>query len=134
MADEGRVSSLPDTSTLPAAQELVMEVLAARYRLGERVWTFDNKQARTLKALEVKGYLSYKHGSVQGTRLAWMTTEGRAAAMDSNYTPPRDLPCIYAGCTLRHNHAGECNSLLLSKDRVPVHPSFYKVENVEDQP
>ena len=35
-----------DTDSLPPTQYLVLDVLAARYRLGENAWTFPARDAR----------------------------------------------------------------------------------------
>lgn len=58
-------------------QWLMMEVLAARLRLGENHWTFPNKLKRTAKALEGLGLVTWKGGIVQGTIMVSVTDLGR---------------------------------------------------------
>jgi hypothetical protein len=74
----------------PPTQELVLEVLAARYRLGEHGWTFARRPAiRTaLQCLADDGLIGYKAGVVQGTFLAWLTDSGRKETLSASYHPP----------------------------------------------
>jgi len=69
-------------------QELAMEVLVARKRLGEGVWTFKSYHERTLRELETKGLVYVMHGIVQGTLRAGLTDEGARLFMSSDYVPP----------------------------------------------
>jgi hypothetical protein len=71
-------------------QELVLEVLAARHRLGERIWTLDRNAAVTsaLRVLEKEGLVVYKSGVVQNTYLAYLTDAGKAEMMSADYVPP----------------------------------------------
>lgn len=64
---------------LTPTEYLVMEVLAARWRLGEECWTFPAAVAHPLGRLARRGYLDHKSGPVQKTRLAWLTDEGMTA-------------------------------------------------------
>lgn len=64
----------PDVDELPPSQYLVMEVLAARYRLGEPHWPFLNRMRGTLSALEEKQLI-----------IAW--PDGTGAAMQAKLTP-----------------------------------------------
>lgn len=88
MSESGRARSLPEVEELTPMQELVVEVLGARYRLGEHVWTLSSRVRPTLKALAAMGYLGYKSGIVEGTCLAWLTPEGVAKTLDASYVPP----------------------------------------------
>lgn len=71
-------------------QELVMEVLAARYRLGENIWTFRTNQAvkSALRALEADDMVFTMHGIVEGTIRAGLTENGRDAFLSPNYRVP----------------------------------------------
>lgn len=75
---------------LPLASYLLVEVLVARHRLGEQVWTFPVKRGMVghLVRLEVLGLVGWKHGVVERTFLAWLTDRGKAAAMSTGYVPP----------------------------------------------
>ena len=79
---------------LTPTQDLFIEVLAARHRLGESVWTFGLRHARTANQLAVLGLVAWKDGVTEGAFLAWLTPGGRAFAMSPDYTPPvlRDAP------------------------------------------
>lgn len=56
---------------------LVMDVLAARWRLGEDCWTFPNAVRPTLERLSGRYYLSFKAGVVYGTQIAWLRSVGK---------------------------------------------------------
>lgn len=77
-----------DTDSLPPTQALVLEVLAARHRLGEGYWTFSTRDQAAIRALSERGLVDWKHGIVERTCLAWLTTEGRKAALSPGYKGP----------------------------------------------
>lgn len=77
-----------DVDTLPLTQQLIMEVLGARHRLGEKVWPFPTSAKRSLDSLEKLGLIGHKSGVVEKTRNVWLTDEGREAVLDSSYVPP----------------------------------------------
>ena len=64
---------------VPPTQYLVMEVLGARWRLGEQTWTFPSACRKALDALQARGWVWHKDGIVERTRLAGLTDEGRGA-------------------------------------------------------
>lgn len=65
-----------------------MEVLAARYRLGESIWTFRARHEKTLRALEQQGYVFVMHGIVDDTVRAGLTESGKARVISDSYVPP----------------------------------------------
>jgi hypothetical protein len=69
-------------------QYLVLDVLAARHRLGEQVWTFPLRLKTALKVLAAEGLIGWKPGVNQGTALVWLTDAGRAAVLSETYEPP----------------------------------------------
>lgn len=73
---------------LPPTQYLMMEVLAARYRLGENYWTFPSSHRRIADELERKGLVYQKSGRVERTILVWLTDAGKAGVLSPNYQPP----------------------------------------------
>ena len=77
---------------LTPTQDLFMEVLAARFRLGETLWTFDSRHGTTAKALAEQGLIQRMGGVVAGTIRASMTSKGRAVFLDEHYTAPNDRP------------------------------------------
>lgn len=73
---------------LSPTEDLVMEVLAARYRLGEYVWTFDSRQAKAINSLALRGLATPIHGIVEHTVRAALTDNGRAEYVTARYRPP----------------------------------------------
>ena len=78
---------------LTPSEELVLEVLAARWRLGERMWTFSTKQKRAVEGLAEKGLVNMMHGIVEKSVRASLTEAGKLESLDEGYVPPiyRDL-------------------------------------------
>lgn len=73
---------------LPLTQELIVEVLIARSRLGELLWPFPNRSVRSLKALADKGLIGHQPASVEGHHNAWFTDEGKKRYLSFDYIPP----------------------------------------------
>lgn len=73
---------------LPPTQYLVMEVLAARARLGEELWPFPSILSVALRALEDAGLISVMHGNVPGSLRARLTEAGRKHSLRPGYAPP----------------------------------------------
>lgn len=74
---------------LPPTQHLIMEVLAARWRLGEVWWTFPSRLRPALVALENAGLVSFKAGVVHKTLLASLTNAGLSQWIFAGYNPPQ---------------------------------------------
>lgn len=77
-----------DPDTLTPTEYLMMEVLAARLRLGENHWTFPTRCRPTARSLEEKGYIGWKSGVVEGTIQAWMTIEAELLFLSPTYVAP----------------------------------------------
>lgn len=77
-------------ATLTPMQQLVMEVLASRHRLGHKIWTFANNNtlAKAFKALRERGYIETMPGVVQYTVRATLTGKGRDLVLDPHYVAP----------------------------------------------
>lgn len=75
-------------------QGLILEVLCARHRLGETIWTFESSAAVTkaLKQLEAKDLVITHNGMTEKTVRAELTAAGRAEVIDPDYTPPNPPP------------------------------------------
>ena len=75
---------------LTPTQDLVMEVLFARTRLGHTLWTFDRNHATTKAANELQtlGYISVMHGMVPHTFRAELTEHAIKKFMSNAYTAP----------------------------------------------
>lgn len=69
-------------------EDLFCEVLAGRFRTGERSWTFSAMHTRTAKSLEAKGMIWWKHAIIERHIVAGLTDEGKAAFLDPEYTGP----------------------------------------------
>lgn len=73
---------------LTPTEDLVLEVLAARHRLGELVWTFATRHRPAIRRLEARGLVAWKHGVVENTVIVQLTADGVAEAISPDYTPP----------------------------------------------
>jgi hypothetical protein len=81
------VTSL-NVDRLPPTQQLILEVLAARYRLGEQVWTFPSVHGKALRALERAGLAQLQNGIVEHSIRARLTDASQAAVLSAGYQPP----------------------------------------------
>lgn len=81
---------MADIDTLPPTQYLIMEVLAARYRLGEHMWTFPDRLRPALNALQERGLIWWRSAPTPHDVQAYLTDEGRAAATSAAYQVPAD--------------------------------------------
>lgn len=106
MSDDVRLDKLPLT------QSLVLEVLAARCRLGEQVWPFPNRAKQALDALARVGLVGHQGGIVEGTRNAWLTDKGRTAVLSDTYMPPAGASATQCECGADRfhppSHASDC--------------------------
>ena len=73
---------------LAPTQDLIMEVLAARHRLGERMWPFSTRVRPALEALARAGLIGYKSGVVERTCNAWLTEAGKREFVRADYVAP----------------------------------------------
>jgi hypothetical protein len=78
---------VPLSKTTPS-EELVLEVLAARYRLGHTEWPFHKSHRKTLKSLEEKKLIFTDIGSVEDSYDVSLTPDGKKATLTDGYTPP----------------------------------------------
>lgn len=72
-------------------EALILEVLAARYRLGETCWTFNSQNSVALDKLELKGLVTWKHGVTEHSALVWLTDEGKALMLSNKYIPDNEV-------------------------------------------
>jgi hypothetical protein len=59
---------------LTPSQELVIEVLTARYRLGETFWTFSTKHSKAIRGLEDAGHVHAHSGGTENTLRVALTS------------------------------------------------------------
>lgn len=77
------------TYTYTPTESLILEVLTARWRLGEHAWTFQSRLKPQLEQLERRGLIGYKSASVEHAYLVWFTEQGyNAYVKSSKYRPP----------------------------------------------
>ena len=81
-------SGTVDVDALPPAEYLILEVPAARWRLGERTWTFPIRLPASLDALQARGLMWWERASVPRAGRASLTDTGRAAVLRDSYIPP----------------------------------------------
>ena len=81
-------SHATDATGMTPTQLLILDLLGARHRLGENTGAFDGRNTTALRALEHRGLIGWKHGTVQGTCLAWLTPDGRKHAISDSYVSP----------------------------------------------
>lgn len=75
---------------LTPTEELICDVLAARLRLGETMWTFDTKLTSQATHLAELGLIGTTHGIVEKTFRAWLTEAGVVQFLDEDYVLPAD--------------------------------------------
>lgn len=73
---------------LTPTEDLFMEVLAARHRTGELIWTFDNRHKRTARRLEELDLVWWKSGITEDCFRAGLTPAGREAYLAAPYQTP----------------------------------------------
>ncbi len=74
------------TDSFTPTEELVLDLLQARIRLGENTWNFDSRLKPTLEKLQSKGILNFKSGFVGSRLLAWPTDDGKILLFDGKFT------------------------------------------------
>lgn len=80
------MTEVEEVDLLSPTQYLVMEVLAARWRCGEKSWTFPVSLKRTLQKLNDNDWVWWtNNGSFLTARL---TGKGQRGMLHTNYTPP----------------------------------------------
>lgn len=76
-----------DPATFTPTQELLLDVLAARFRLGENLWTFGSHLRKAAEQLAARGLVFTTHGITEHTIRVGLTEKGRAATLDPGYQP-----------------------------------------------
>ncbi|AEV86711.1 hypothetical protein ACWT_5694 [Actinoplanes sp. SE50] len=73
---------------LPPTQQLILDVLAARYRLGEQVWPLHTTVQKPLRELADRGLVTLLNGIVEKSIRARLTDAGQALTLHEQYQPP----------------------------------------------
>lgn len=79
-----------DVDSLPPTQYLLLDVLAARYRLGEEFWAFPTSVQGQLGALGRAGLVQVDRGTEPRTVRASLTDLGRRLVVTETYETPRE--------------------------------------------
>ena len=74
----------------------MLEVLAARHRLGESFWTFPRRHRRTAERLSARGLVWMDLGNVENTIRVGLTEEGLAEAISPDYLSPAERKWLQA--------------------------------------
>lgn len=81
-----------DVDSLPPTQYLILEVLAARWRTGEELWTFPSSLRPAVRALADLGLVGELNGITPKTVRVRLTEAGKTAALSEDYQPPKPFP------------------------------------------
>lgn len=65
-----------------------MDVLAARLRTGEHLWTFSSRHTKAAETLETRGLVNVMSGAVEHTIRVSLTGAGQKLVAGSTYTSP----------------------------------------------
>lgn len=81
-----------DVDTLPPLQYVVLDVLAARWRTGETLWTFPARSniVDAAHRLGRLGLVGVKGGVEPRTIRVWLTDAGKAAVLSPDHVNPAD--------------------------------------------
>lgn len=111
-----RTVKVPDDIT--PTEYLVMEVLAARHRIGEYHWTFPPFLLSALRKLEKRNLIGFQSGVIEKTFVAWMSDLGKRTWLSTSYSAP---PATKG--THMRNDAGELQHL--AEPITPPLPGHY---------
>lgn len=73
---------------LTPTEDLALNVLVARYRLGEKLWTFESRHKKALEKLQARGLVNLMHGITENTCRASLTEEAKKEHLIPEYEPP----------------------------------------------
>ncbi|AER47533.1 hypothetical protein CL96_gp107 [Mycobacterium phage Firecracker] len=81
---------MTEPSNITPTAELILEVLAARHRLGEQFWTFPSRRAirKASRELAEAGLVWVDTAPTPGSFRVGLTEQGKLACIDPKYTPP----------------------------------------------
>lgn len=66
-------------------EELILETLQARIRLGENSWSYSSRLKPSFERLRIKGLVNFKSVPVENTLLAWPTAQGKILLFSEKY-------------------------------------------------
>ena len=77
-----------ETTPVTPTQELVMELLAARARLGESEWSVSTRHMAAIKSLDGAGLAKWRSHVIEGHVYVSLTDKGRSEYLSGTYVPP----------------------------------------------
>lgn len=77
-----------DADQLPPVQYLILELLAARVRTGEQVWSFPDRLRPQLRKLAEAGLIGWKSSPAPGACHAWFLEPGRTLMLLDDFQTP----------------------------------------------
>jgi hypothetical protein len=96
--------AIDDNVGLSPTETLILELLIARYRLGEVVWTLDSTVSKQVRSMARKGYVHELNGIVPKTVRARLTDDAVGKYLSFDYVPPiadgnPEMVAIFKGIT-----------------------------------
>ena len=79
---------VPEIELLTPSEDLVLEVLAARYRLGEVVWTFELRHRSAINRLINRSLVETHDSLIPKTIRVSLTATGKLGIFHKDYTAP----------------------------------------------
>lgn len=77
-----------DKATISPIQELMLEVLAARYRLGEEQWTFSRRFLAAANSLCIMRLVEWKESKDKQHIEVRLAPVGKKMMLHPDYVPP----------------------------------------------
>lgn len=82
------MTPLTDADQLPPVQYLILELLAARIRTGEQVWSFPDRLRPQLRKLAEAGLIGWQSSPAPGACHAWFLDPGRTLMLLDDFQTP----------------------------------------------
>lgn len=82
------MTPLTDADQLPPVQYLILELLAARVRTGEQVWSFPDRLRPQLRKLAEAGLIGWQSSPAPGACHAWFLDPGRTLMLLDDFQTP----------------------------------------------
>ena len=116
---------MTNVDALPPTQYLILEVLAARHRCGEHVWTFPTSCQQAANALADTGLVDILNGITPRSFRARLTDAGLSAALMDGYVNPIDRASLLVAQLVRRLHPTPDGVIPLWPAELGEEPSWY---------
>lgn len=133
-AGTDRTVTAVDVDALPPLQYLILDVLAARYRTGEHLWTFPTSARPAIRALVELGLVEEMHGITPKTIRASLTAAGKVAVLKDGWVNPADEARRLLVQELRRSSCHVNGSPLLWPYDLGPEPSWFAGEAILADP